>query len=202
VPILDPQAPPTEAPAPTQQAVDPGKPEVDSSEQPNVSPEEQKQYDEVVTAALSLVYDPQGFPTTVKKLVDMGDRPAFAIGHTAAMLLKSVNESVKKSGAEISDDILFAAAQEIVSDLTDIAVGAGVISKEQGDSIGEEAFYEGMKVWGQYMQDSGQITPEKQQEARNALKEAGQPDPEAMRQQQPQQAPAQPAPADGILGAQ
>lgn len=204
--IDDTAAPPQAAPAaPPEQAPQDAAPDGVDSEQPNVSPDEQKMYDTVVTGALNQVYSDSGFPAVIQKLQNFKDRPAYAIGHTAAMILMTVKNSATKGGKTIPDDILFAAGQEVVGDITKIAQGVGIITPEQAQTIGEPAFYEGMKVWGQSMQDKGEITPEMQQQAKDDLAASGHPLPEGGAQQATAQAAptAPPAPAGGIInGAQ
>lgn len=170
--------------------------------QANVTPEEQKQYESIITIALNQIYSERGFPIVIKKLGSFVDRPAFGIGHTAAMLLMSVKKGIEQKGGTVPDDVLFSAAQEVVSDLVDIAVGANVIDKETGDKIGEEAFYEGMKAYGQAMQDNGEITPELQDQAKQELADSGRPLPEQSPQSQSTQQPPQQSPqppAGGIV---
>ncbi len=192
-----PAAPPAAPPNPTQSGNDPTQSGVDS-EQPNVSPDEQKIYDTVVTGALNFLYSDAGFPSTIQKLGSFKDRPAFGIGHTAAMVLMSVKKSATQGGKTIPDDILFAAGQEVVGDLVEIARGIGIITAEQSQTIGEEAFYEGMKVWGQNMQDKGEITPEMQQQAKADLEASGHKLPE-QGAQPPQAAAPQQTPPTGIV---
>lgn len=203
--INDTAAPPQAAPNPAPDATQsPDATEGMDSEQPNVSPEEQKVYDTVVTGALNQIYSDSGFPAVIQKLQNFKDRPAYAIGHTAAMILMSAKNSAQKSGKTIPDDVLFAAGQEVVGDLAKIAQGVGIIPPDQAESIIEPAFYEGMKVWGQSMQDKGEITPEMQQGAKDELAASGHQLPAGAAQppaggQAPAQAPPTPAPAGGIV---
>lgn len=154
----------------------------DGDEQANVTPEEQKVYDATVTAALGMIYSKDGFATVIKKLGGFADRVPFGIGHTAAMIMSSTKKSVEQGGGQIPDDVMFAAAQEVVGDLVTIARGVGLVKPGDEQKVGEQAFYEGMKVYGQQMQDEGKITPEVQQAAKADLAAGG--------HQLPQQAPA------------
>jgi hypothetical protein len=186
---------------PKEEAVDqPGVPEESagdmdassSEEQPNVSPEEQKTYDATMTAALNLIYSKEGFPTTIRKLADFKDDIPKGVGHTAAMVLISVLQSVEDKGKTIPDDILFAAGQEIVSDLLRICEGSNLIDVGTAESLAEKSFYEGMKVFGQWMNDQGRITPDVKDQAKQALQEKGVQPP-----QQPAAAPTSNQPPQG-----
>jgi len=153
------------------------KPEYTPDEEPNVSPEEQAQYDTTMTMLLHAIYGKEAFPQILAKLGSGRDNPAHIIGHTAAMLIRSVSGGVKEQGKQIPDDILFAVGQEVVSELIEIAIGSDIIKKEEAQKVGEAAFYEGLKTYGQAMQDAGEITPEMTQQAAQDLQEHGVPPP-------------------------
>ena len=54
-------------------------------EPPNVTPQEQKQYDVVVSKAMELIYAEDRLPTLVEKLRANSDNISGEIGHSAAM---------------------------------------------------------------------------------------------------------------------
>lgn len=145
----------------------------DMDEQPNVSPEEQKTYDATMTAALNVIYSEKGFPAVIAKLASFKDNIKLGIGHTAAMILIAILQRVEEDDKTIPDDILFAAGQEIISDLLRIAEGSNLIEAGQAESLAEPAFYEGMKVFGQWMNDNGRITPDVKAQAEKDLAEGG-----------------------------
>jgi len=148
-------------------------PAPEQDEQPNVSPEEQKIYDTVMSMALNMMYGKGAVETLIKKLQGSKDNIAGAIGHTAAMIMSSVSSGAAGKGKSIPDDILFAAGQEVVADLVEIAVKTKLIKEEASDSVAEAALFEGVRIWGKQMQDSGKMTPEIQQIAQKDLQDAG-----------------------------
>ena len=142
-------------------------------EPPNVTPEEQKQYDTVVGKALELLYADDRLPTLVDKLKNGTDNISGAIGHTAAMTLLTISRTVESQGQQIPEDVLYAAGQEIVGQITDIAVAAKLVDPSGKEKVAEAALYEGLRVWGQQMGANGQIDGNKQQEAAGLLQQAG-----------------------------
>ncbi len=159
-------------------------------EQPNVSPEEQKQYDVVVTAAMKVMYDKGRLQTIVQKLDQGKDNLSQAIGHTAAMILMSVRSSVQQQGRAIPDDIVYAVGQDIVGQLCDIAVAAKIITQDKVETVANAALFEGVRAWGQAMTKNGDVTPD--------VKAASQKDMQEVQQQtgksaQPVAAPEQSA---------
>jgi hypothetical protein len=136
----------TEEAAPTEPPVE--QPE-EGEEQSNASPEEQEQYDMVMTAALSMIYGDQSLPTVVEKLASDKEELGKAIGHTAAMILMSIKGGVERQGREVSGDILFNAGQEVVSELIEVAISSKLMDESQTDQILEQALTEGMRVFGE-----------------------------------------------------
>jgi hypothetical protein len=160
-----------------------------SGEQPNVSPEEQKLYDLVMTQAQAIVYNEHGVQAVVEKLKAMRDNPAKAIGHSAAMILRSVKGGLAKANVDVPDDVLFHAGTELVADLTELATAAKVISEDQAAQVGQEAIFEGLKTYGEVDIATGELTPEGKKKAQQELDGAKQLEPvaAAMRAGMPEQ---------------
>lgn len=160
-------------------------------EQPNVTPEEQKLYDLVMTQAQAIVYNEHGVQAVVDKLKAMPDNPAKAIGHTAAMLLRSVKGGLARAKIDVPDDVLFHAGTELVADLTELATAAKVITQDQAPHVGQEAIFEGLKTYGEVEIANGELTPEGKQKAQQDLDAAKNLEPvaAAMRAGMPDSAP-------------
>lgn len=152
-----------------QQAPQDFDPGMMDEEESNVTPEEQKQYDTVVGKAMELLYDEERLGYLVDKLKGGAKNISKEIGHSAAMTLSTIDQTVKEQGQQIPEEILFNAGEEIVSQIVDIAVAAGIVSPEQEQDVAEAALYEGLRVWGQNMGRDGKITPERSSEAQEAL---------------------------------
>ena len=183
-PPRDAQEPPDRPGAPEESDAPQG-----DDEQPNVSPEEQKMYDTVVTMALNQIYEESSFHQVVDKLKASQANISQGIGHTGAMIMKSIKGGIEKDGGTVPDDVLFAAAGEVIGQLCDISIGIKAMAPEQEKDVSEAALYEGMRIWGNEMQQTGGIDNGVQAQAKADLDEAG------VQQGQPAPAPDQGAPA-------
>jgi hypothetical protein len=177
------------------------------TEEPNVTPEEQKQYDAMVLLSMELLYKEDRLPVLVERLKAGADNISNAIGHVSAMTMLTVFRSAEQSGQTIADEILMNAAGEIVSQVTDIAEAAGIIKPEHAQAIAEAALYEHMREWGETWNREGRFTDEKKLEAQDELKAAGityarpaEQEAELQQKAAPEQpAPEQAPPAGGIV---
>jgi hypothetical protein len=162
---------------------------------PNVTKEEQDQYDTVVTLALNMMYSRGGTATIIMKLGSGQHNISQTIGHTAAMIMLSVKRTIetKKKGAQVADDILFHAGQEVLADLVTIAIGSGLMQEAQREDVSKAAALEGMKEIGRSMIDNHQITGDVQNEAQSDLASGG------IKWQQPQSAANQQSAAPATI---
>jgi hypothetical protein len=134
---------------------------------PNVSPEEQKQYDNVVVAALSFIYSNGATKMVVQKLTDESKPPGSiqkAIGHTTAMILLSVNGSIEKRGGQVSKDVIFAAGQEVIAELLTIAENAG-LGKADDMELVKNSMFEAVKAYGDAELRSGELGKDERAQA-------------------------------------
>lgn len=145
---------------------------MDTQEQ--ASPQEQAMYDAVATSARGIIFGEQSFKMVLEKLTS-SPNPGESIGHTAAMVLRSVESGIKKKGKQVPPDVLIAASDDVITDLVDIAEASKMIEKEQEGEIAKQALDEAVKVLTQ---------------------KPGQPPPEAM----PQSQPPQPPQPQGLVG--
>src|SRR6185369_4280566 len=186
-----------ESPAEDQQDVSTGG----DDEGANVSPQEQKQYDTIVTACFAMMYKQPGIAMVIQKLMAEKANIAQGIGHTAAMIIISVKGGIEKQGGHVPGDILYAAGQEVIADLIEIAVGSGLMEEKDTDEVAQKALFYGLKTAGNYINQ--QPDKARQMDANQQLADAGaqvQIDGKTAGvgggQQQPQ-APAQPQPPGG-----
>jgi hypothetical protein len=85
------------------------------------------------------------------------------------MILRSVSGGLKKAGVEVPDDVLFHAGTDLVSDLTELAVTAKLVPEADSDKVAQEAFFQGLKTYGDMEIESGKLTPEHQKAAQREL---------------------------------
>ncbi len=94
-------------------------------EQPNVTPEEQAQYDQFVDNALSAIYDEKSLPQIIENLKGDGN-PVDGLANTAVGVVVRVQDSAEQAGQEIPPDVVFNAGSEILEDLANLAGKAGI----------------------------------------------------------------------------
>jgi len=175
--------------------------------EPNVSPEEQAMYDQFTTACMAMIYkDEKTLGLVLQKLQTVAEshKPTqggevggigYAIGHTAAMILISVDGAIEQQGAEVPSDIIFNAGKEIVAELVEVSISAKLAQVTQRDELFKQGMIAGAKVFGEYEMKTGKIGKNEQGEAKQQLQDAGvrppqqAAQPQQMAQPQPPQAP-------------
>lgn len=91
----------------------------------NVSPEEQKQYDQFVKNGMRLMYSEQGTQAIVQSLAGDGD-PVAGLANTVAMVVLRLKESAEKKGAQLSTDVVMHGGLELLEQAADFASQAGI----------------------------------------------------------------------------
>lgn len=152
-----------------------------------VTPEEQKQYDDFVTRAKLFINDPRE-PLNSKGakqpngkaprdvIIDHlnsidGASAAQAVGRTAAQVVTLITNNATQQGHPYDPDVVLHGSDEIISDLYQIGVAAGVIKNPPPADSDQEAHLlslakmYGAQFFGQNMIDSGQNTPALRQQA-------------------------------------
>ena len=182
-------------------------PEVETDEEGNeyASDEEEMDYQLLTVRSRKMMFG-KG-KEKILKLLGTSETPAQGMGKAAAMLMKSLVDSGKQAGREISPDAVAAAGVEVIDDLNELAKANDVFTYESDKDEEKEladAMLWGAKAYGDGMMANGEITPEMQQQAKLQMaegmgEEAGpQPTPVASGVQQAMQ-PAQ-APQPGMVG--
>jgi hypothetical protein len=132
-----------------------------TADQPNVSPEEQQQYDMTMTLCLKQIYgDKQRLAVIIQKLAQGKEDLGKTVGHTAAMLLISVQRTIEKKKGKISDDVLFAVGQDVVAEIAQLAAEAGIIKPARVPAIIEAAAYQALKAYGDWGNAEGKFSKE------------------------------------------
>lgn len=145
--------------------------EADEGEAP--TPQEQQQYNDIVTAGLSMIYsNPDNARNIAMKLQEDAKAKggiANAIGQQAATIMLSVVRGLKKQGAMPDPDVVLNAGTEVLSEVFEIAERTGQVPQDQSEQIMQDAMYEGTRYYGEQEQKAGEITPEMQAQARQAV---------------------------------
>lgn len=165
----------------------------------NVTPQEQRQYDLVMQQARGILFgkgdDDSGFRIVLDKLGQGRKQIGETIGHTAAMVLLSVQKGIAKKGRQVPPEILFHAGDEVIDDLIEIAEAAKLMDAKDTERVKKEAMFEALRIAGQTEIDEGRVTPEKQAAAKAEMQQVL-----AMAQKKPgAAAPEKPAEPAGIV---
>ncbi len=130
-------------------------------EKPNVSPEEQAQYDEFMNNAYTLIYSDSTFPAVLKR-IKSGANPVESIANITATAVNRLKDSAEKSGKTISTDVLFQGGKELLEDLADMTGKAGI--HDFTDKELESALYQALDLFRQMQGDDPQKQAAAQQD--------------------------------------
>lgn len=140
-----------------------------------VSPEEQAQYDEFASMAIGMVHDlekvgPNKAPADL--ILDFFKPKDLtvpkALGFATAEVCYTVHQYMKRQGNEISPDVIFHAAQEVMANIYEVAAAAGVIptdklppdgSPQEEQLLGKALLY-ATERFAQRLEGSGQLPRE------------------------------------------
>lgn len=129
--------------------------------QPNVTPEEQAQYEMVVRNALKIIY-PEGEQAAVSPQVMKGlsgsKEPVMNLAITAVTIVTGLRDSAKKAGQPIDQDVLFHAGVAIIEELAEVAEAAKI--HDYSDKDEESALYLALDMYRSAGEQSGDVDKE------------------------------------------
>lgn len=161
-------APVAQGPAEGQEAPTAGREMAGQGEQPNVTPEEQAQYDRFIDMAFRLIYDERSFPAILKRLAATPD-PVEGLAAVVVMVVSRLKDSAQQQGVEISPDVLFHGGSELLEDIADTAAKAGV--HQYTEQQLEQALYRALDLY-RAMDQRGGADQQTFQQDWNALVQA------------------------------
>ncbi|PGH55880.1 hypothetical protein CRT60_21755 [Azospirillum palustre] len=130
----------------------PAGPGMEQGEQPNVSPEEQAEYDRFIDQAFRLVYDEKSFPAILKRLTATPD-PVEGLAAVVVMVVSRLKDSAQQQGVEVSPGVLFHGGSELLEDIADTAAKAGI--HQYTDQEMEKALYRALDLYRAMDQRAG-----------------------------------------------
>ena len=166
----------------------------------SASPNEQSQYDDLVTGGMTLLYKDANATVMLGKKLQSDAKEtnvSTAIGRQAAIIMLSIVRGLKQQGLVPDPDVVLNAGVEILAEIAEIAQTIpGLLPNEQYDKVIQEASYEASRYYGEKELEAGEITPEMQKEAQgvvaaNLPKDKGSLAGMSQQQPQPPQPPAQ-----------
>lgn len=122
--------------------------------EPNVSEEEQAQYDAFVKNAAEIMYTEEGGPEPeVLGRLSTGNKPIDTMAQTLVWLVMLVEQDAKRQGQEIDDGVIFHAAAEILEMLIELSEAAGLHEWKQAEIQG--AWYQALDMYREANSDEG-----------------------------------------------
>ena len=138
------------------------------------TPQEQAQYDDIVTGGMAILYQTPDMASNVAKRLrdESKDKGiANAIGQQAATIMLAVTGGLKQQGANPDPDVVLNAGVEILTEIAEIALAVKLMTNDQYDKVIEEASYEATRFYGEKELAAGGISPETQKEAQRVVSE-------------------------------
>lgn len=129
-----------------------GPQDAGGGEQPNVTPQEQQEYDQFVNNGLSLIYDEKSMPGVLERLKGDGD-PVEGLAGTAVSIIKRLEDSAEQQGRKISPDVVFHGGAELFADLANLSEKAGI--HKFSDKERESALYRALDMYRAVKEKTG-----------------------------------------------
>lgn len=123
-------------------------------EAPNVTPEEQKMYDEFVQNAMRIIYTEDGkVQEEVLSRMGTGDKPIDTMAQTLTWLVMLTEQDATRNGVDIPDDVLMHAAGELLGQLVEVSEAAGLHEFKEAELQG--AWYQALDMYREANGDEG-----------------------------------------------
>lgn len=144
-------------------------PTPDLDEQPNVSAEEQAQYDQFINNALVLIYSDQTFPQIRQMLTEASKPdpdgvegpkpgPTDVLADVTVLVVRRVEESGREAGQTLSQDVVFHGGSEILADLADLCEKAQIHTFS--DEEIEAAWFKALDRYMAVASSAGELNPD------------------------------------------
>ena len=127
-------------------------PVVEEEEEPNVTEQEQEQYDLTVGNAFKLIYS-EGSMEKILPTLNSVEGLANAVAH----IFSRLNDTAKRSGRPIPPDVLFKGGEEVLGRLAELAESGGV--KTFAAEEIEQALYRAVDTFQVLQQKTGNLDP-------------------------------------------
>lgn len=124
---------------------------------PNVSPEEQRAYEEFIDNAFKLIYDDKAFPAVLRLLQRGYEEPSDALANATFVVLARLEDSAKDANHPISPEIMFHGGLEILEDLAGLSQKARI--RTYDDVQLEAAIYKTLDLYRRYKANAGELDP-------------------------------------------
>lgn len=185
--LLDTAAQPAPGTAPATPSAQPAAPpasdpsRVDDSdedgEQPNVTPEEQAQYDSFVNNGLKVIYgkgenpdeEPGARPDILNRLKESSD-PLENLANTTVWLVTMLETSAEKGGTQLDDGVIMHGGKAILEELAEVSEAAGIHDYSEKEMEG--AWYKGLDLYRETATQDGRVDPDQLKQQFGEIEEA------------------------------
>jgi len=146
--------------------------QMEEDETPNVSPEEQQQYDAFVNNAMEMIYTDAGkVEDQILGRLSTGNKPIDTLAQTTVWVVTLVEQDAKRNNMPIDDDVIFHAGREIMEQLIEVAEAAEIHEFKEAEIQG--AWYNALDMYREANTgEGGRIDPEVAKQQFQALDEA------------------------------
>lgn len=141
-------------------------------EAPNVSEEEQQQYNTFVQNGMEILYTEEGEvqPEVLKRL-STGKKPIDTLAQTTVWLVMMLEQSAKQDGLQITDDVMLHGSKELFEQLVEIGEATKLHEFKEAELQG--AWYNALDMYREANSDEGdRFNKEEAAAAFEALNEA------------------------------
>lgn len=135
-------------------------------EQPNVSPEEQEQYDQFVTNGMSLIHSEESMPQVLETLKGDGN-PVEGLSHALVAVVTRLEQSAEEAGTPVEGDIKMHGGEALRDQLVELAEAAG-IHEYTPDEV-ETAFFMACDQYREMKQQDGSLPVDELSQDMNEL---------------------------------
>lgn len=135
----------------------------DDGEEPNVSPEEQAQYERFVDAGQQIIYG-EALPQIEQRLQatqDQGDGvggPVDDLANVIVMVVQKVKETATSAGEDLSPDVIHHGGIMLLEDLAEYAEAKGIHSFTEQDL--EAAYLRALDLYRETERQEGRLSDE------------------------------------------
>lgn len=156
--------------APQGQPPQQGQPQQPPQEQ--TTADTQEAYDVATGQMLSFVYDERGIQA-LTKIMKATDDPAQGMARLFGRLLMSTVQSAVMAGKRVAPQLIFQAGIEVIRAMSEVAQSQGILTKDNEKQVAEQAFYDGIALFGNEAKDEA-LTPDERQQYVKLLEAAEQ----------------------------
>lgn len=139
----------------------------EQGQQPNVTPEEQAQYDAFVNNGLKVIYgadpnaegggEPGARPDILNRLKESSD-PLENLANTTVWLVTMLETSAEKGGTQLDDAVVMHGGKAMLEELAEVAEAANIHDYSEKEMEG--AWYRGLDLYRETATQDGRVDPE------------------------------------------